>query len=89
MKLTDRLGMTEEQILLEMETMRMWDRYLRETLGMDKWNELMRGFSKILASAKLKALGATDEQIEEATEFASAMMIADEMREKNRNEESQ
>lgn len=84
MKATEVLGMTEEQIVNEIQFMRMFDKYLQKMLGEEKYNELSMGMARMLASAELKALGATDEEIEDATMYADMMMsIADEQRSGN------
>ena len=80
MKATEVLGMSEEQIVNEIQFMRMWDKYLQKMLGSEKYNELTTGMARMVTSAELKALGATDEEIEEATMYADMMSIADDQR---------
>ena len=72
------LHMTEEQIVNEIQFMRMWDKYLRKMLGKEKHSELSLGFARMLTSAELKSFGASDEEIEKACNFADMMTIADE-----------
>ena len=72
------LHMTEEQIVNEIQFMRMWDKYLQKMLGEEKHSELSLGFARMLTSAELKSFGASDEEIEKACNFADMMAIADE-----------
>ena len=72
------LHMTEEQIVNEIQFMRMWDKYLQKMLGKEKHSELSLGFARMLTSAELKSFGASDEEIEKACNFADMMAIADE-----------
>ena len=72
------LHMTEEQIVNEIQFMRMWDKYLQKMLGKEKHSELSLGFARMLTSAELKSFGASDEEIEKACSFADMMAIADE-----------
>lgn len=83
MKATEVLGMTEEQIVHEIQIMRFFEKYLIKVLGKEKYVELSMGMAKVLASAELKSLGATDEEIEEATHFAEMMMKNDENKERS------
>ena len=72
------LHMTEEQIVNEIQFMRMWDKYLQKMLGKEKHSELSLGFARMLTSAELKSFGASDEEIEKACNCADMMAIADE-----------
>ena len=72
------LNMTEEQIVNEIQSMRLFDKYLQKMLGMEKYNELCLGFARMMTSAELKSFGASDEEIEKACNFADMMAIADE-----------
>lgn len=83
MKATEVLNMTEEQIVHEIQTMRLFDKYLIMVLGKEKYVELSMGMAKVLASAELMSLGATDEEIEEATHFAEMMMKDNENKERS------
>lgn len=80
------LHMTEEQIVNEIQFMRMFDKYLQKMLGADKYSELSLGFARMLTSAELKSLGATDEEIDKACMFADMMAIADEAEQTERSE---
>ena len=72
------LNMTEEQIVNEIQSMRLFDKYLQKMLGMEKYNELCLGFARMMTSAELKSFGASDEEIKKACNFADMMAIADE-----------
>jgi len=70
------LGMTDEQIVNEIQFMRMFDKYLQKKLG-EEYYELSMEFARMMTSAELKSLGASDEDIEKACLFADMMAIAD------------
>ena len=71
------LGMTEEQAVNEIQFMRMFDKYLQKVFGAKEYRSICNGFSRMLCSAELKMLGATDEQIAEACAFAEASIDTD------------
>lgn len=78
MKMTiNDLNMTEEQIVHEITFMRMFDKYLQKMLGGDKYHELSMGFARMLTSAELHSLGASEDEIEKACNFADMMAMAD------------
>ena len=79
------LHMTEEQIVNEIQFMRMFDKYLQKALGADKYHELSLGFARMLTSAELHSLGASEDEIEKACNFADMMAMADRRKEDERD----
>lgn len=66
----DRLGMTEEQIVNEIVTMRKWDDFLRRKIAPETYTEYMNEFMRREAEEVLKTLGADDDVIKEAIAYA-------------------
>ena len=61
----NRLGMTEEQMITEIEFMREWDKFLRANLPTEQYDMLCMAMARQKTTEELRNLGATEEEIEE------------------------
>lgn len=61
----NRLGMTEEQMIYEIEFMRAWDEYLHNRIP-DEYDFYSLQFAEEKARQTLKGMGANDDEVEDA-----------------------
>ena len=66
--MANKLGMTENQMIEEIEVMRGLEKYLIKTLGTEHYEMLCQGFAKERSAEMLKQLGASEEEIDAITE---------------------
>ena len=59
----NKLGMTEEQMITEIEFMREWEKFLQEALGMEHYEMLCHAYARERTAKELKMLGASDEEV--------------------------
>lgn len=59
----NKLGMTEEQMIEEVEFMREWEKYLMKSLGTEHYEMLCQDFARKKSADKLRMLGASEEEI--------------------------
>lgn len=69
------LGMTDQ--LEEIKFMREWDMFLRDEIGTEKYLELTTKFARQKTGDFLRGLGASEEEIEDANNYAEESMKRD------------
>lgn len=67
-QLEEALNMTSAQIFQEIRIMRDFEKFLKNTLGEEKYNEIAKAFGRESASEMLERLGAEKELITEILE---------------------
>ena len=61
----NKLGMTEEQMMAEIEFMREWEKFIKEALGEDHYVMLCQAYARERTAKTLKEIGASDEEIKD------------------------
>ena len=64
----NRLGMTEEQMITEIEFMRDWEDFMKEALGEEHYVMLCQAYARKRTENELKSLGASEEEIKDIIE---------------------